>query len=74
MLHVINILVMYSYLWQTQSVLISSLSLAVSLSRQEDRQLAAGLLACANQLHLPVVPGHHMGGAKADGEEAASQP
>lgn len=42
--------------------------------RQEDRQLAAGLLSCAGQLYLPVLPAPRMAGAKDDGQKAASQP
>lgn len=48
--------------------------LAVSLSRQEDRALAAGLLSCANHLYLHVLPDHYVGRAKDNGKQAAGQP
>lgn len=44
------------------------------MSRQENRQLAAGPLSSSNLLHLPVLPAHYMGRAEADGKEAAGQP
>lgn len=44
------------------------------LLRQENWQLAAGLLSCANQLYLPVLPGCDMAGAKDNGQEETAQP
>lgn len=44
------------------------------LSRQTDRQLAVGPVSSANHLRILVLPDHRMGGAKADGQEAARQP
>lgn len=44
------------------------------LLRQENWQLAAGLLSCANHLYLPVLPGCDMAGAKDNGQEATAQP
>lgn len=44
------------------------------LLRQEDRQLAAGLFSCADQLYLPVLPAPRVAGAEDDGQKAASQP
>ena len=53
---------------------INSVFCIISLSRQKNRQLAAGLLSCANYLYILVLFNHYMGGAKADGEEGACQP
>ena len=61
------------YLCQTHLYLTCA-PVTLSVCRQEDRRVAAGLLSSANQRHLPVLPDHYMGGAKADGEKAASQP
>lgn len=48
--------------------------LSLRAFRQKNRQLVAGVLTCANHLHLPVLPAPHMGGPQADGSETASQP
>lgn len=46
------------------SIFTQLIRLWLKLSRQKDRQLAAGLLSCPSKLCLPVLPGHHMTEAK----------
>lgn len=64
----------FSWTFSFHQGIIFQRSFALCLLRQENRRLAAGLLSCANQLHLPVLPGGHMAGAKGHGQEGTAQP